>query len=61
MNNELSLYRAFNALKDKIKQRLPENEYESLEELKQGKTIYPDGEKRMSLNGKHEFYGLQEH
>ena len=36
-----------------------ENTYEP-KQLKIEKTIYPNGEKQMSLNGKDEWYGLQE-
>lgn len=35
------------------------NTYEP-KKLKIEKTIYPNGEKQMSLNGKEEWYGLQE-
>ena len=38
---------------------LPENEYNPLQRLKIAKTIYPKGVKQMSLNGKHEWYGIQ--
>lgn len=51
------LTKRFNALLKVKQQELPENEYKP---LKIKKTIYPDGKKRMSLNGKDEFYGLQE-
>ena len=42
-----------------VKPSTAENTYVPLERLKIAKTIYPDGEKRMSLNGEHEWYGLQ--
>ncbi len=52
--------KAFNAFKKTSEQLLPENEYEPLNTLKIARTIYPKGKKQMSLNGKDEFYGLQE-
>ena len=36
-----------------------ENTY-TPKQLKVEKTVYPNGEKQMSLNGKEEWYGLQE-
>ena len=35
-----------------------ENTFIPLERLKIAKTIYPNGKKQMSLNGKDEWYGL---
>jgi hypothetical protein len=43
-----------------VKPSTLENTYVPLNTLKIAKTIYPDGIKRMSLNGVDEFYGLQE-
>ena len=43
-----------------VKPSTLENTYIPLNTLKIAKTIYPDGKKRMSLNGVDEFYGLQE-
>ena len=43
-----------------VKPSTAENTYVPLNTLKIAKTIYPDGIKRMSLNGVDEFYGLQE-
>lgn len=43
-----------------VKPSTVENTYIPLNTLKIAKTIYPDGIKRMSLNGVDEFYGLQE-
>ena len=43
-----------------VKPSTAENTYVPLNTLKIAKTIYPDGKKRMSLNGVDEFYGLQE-
>lgn len=54
------LTKRFNALLNVKQQELPENEYKPLNELKIAKTIYPDGKKRMSLNGRDEWYGIQE-
>lgn len=54
------LTKRFNALLKVKQQELPENEYKTLNELKIAKTIYPDGKKRMSLNGRDEWYGIQE-
>ncbi len=42
-----------------VKPSTLENTFTPLERLKIAKTIYPDGIKRMSLNGEHEWYGLQ--
>lgn len=42
-----------------VKPSTLENTYIPLNTLKIAKTIYPDGKKRMSLNGKDEWYGLQ--
>ena len=58
--NKERINRAFNAFKKTSEQSFPENEYEPLNTLKIAKTIYPKGKKQMSLNGKDEFYGLQE-
>ena len=60
MKTNERINRAFNAFKKTSKQLLPENEYEPLNTLKIARTIYPKGKKQMSLNGKDEFYGLQE-
>lgn len=43
-----------------VKPSTAENTYVPLNTLKIAKTIYPDGKKRMSLNGKDEWYGLSE-
>ena len=43
-----------------VKPSTLENTFIPLEQLKIAKTIYPDGVKRMSLNGKDEWYGLSE-
>ena len=43
-----------------VKPSTLENTYIPLNTLKIAKTIYPDGKKRMSLNGKDEWYGMQE-
>ena len=42
-----------------VKPSTTENTYIPLNTLKIAKTIYPDGGKKMSLNGEHEWYGLQ--
>jgi len=42
-----------------VKPSTAENTFIPLNTLKIAKTIYPDGKKRMSLNGEHEWYGLQ--
>ena len=42
-----------------VKPSTAENTYVPLNTLKIAKTIYPDGIKRMSLNGVDEWYGLQ--
>ena len=60
MKTNEKINRAFNAFKKTSEQLLPENEYEPLNTLKIARTIYPKGKKQMSLNGKDEFYGLQE-
>jgi hypothetical protein len=60
MKTNERISKAFNAFKKTSGQLLPENEYEPLNTPKIAKTIYPKGEKQMSLNGKNEFYGLQE-
>ncbi len=63
MNNDNLITRAFNRFKSV---NLPENIYIPKEELKPVEaiktqsTVYPNGTKQMSLNGKDEFYGLQE-
>ena len=43
-----------------VKPSTAENTYIPLNTLKIAKTIYPDGIKRMSLNGVDEWYGMQE-
>jgi len=43
-----------------VKPSTLENTYVPLNTLKIAKTIYPDGKKRMSLNGVDEWYGMQE-
>ena len=43
-----------------VKPSTAENTFIPLERLKIAKTIYPDGKKRMSLNGRDEWYGLSE-
>ena len=43
-----------------VKPSTAENTFIPLNTLKIAKTIYPDGVKRMSLNGKDEWYGLSE-
>ena len=43
-----------------VKPSTAENTFIPLKRLKIAKTIYPDGKKRMSLNGKDEWYGLSE-
>ena len=60
MKTNERISKAFNAFKKTSVQSFPENEYEPLNTLKIAKTIYPKGKKQMSLNGKDEFYGLQE-
>ena len=42
-----------------VKPSTAENTYVPLNTLKIAKTIYPDGIKRMSLNGVDEWYGMQ--
>ena len=42
-----------------VKPSTAENTFIPLNTLKIAKTIYPDGIKRMSLNGVDEWYGLQ--
>lgn len=41
-----------------VKPSTAENTYIPLNTLKIAKTIYPDGKKRMSLNGVDEWYGM---
>ncbi len=41
-----------------VKPSTLENTYVPLNTLKIAKTIYPNGKKQMSLNGKDEWYGL---
>ena len=41
-----------------VKLSTAENTFIPLERLKIAKTIYPDGKKRMSLNGVDEWYGM---
>ena len=60
MKTNERISKAFNAFKKTSEQLLPENKYEPLNTLKIARTIYPKGKKQMSLNGKDEFYGLQE-
>jgi len=60
MNNNKSIYKAFNAFKKSNDTSTPDNEYEPLEPLKIAKTIYPNGKRQMSLNGKDEWYGIQQ-
>ena len=60
MKTNERINRAFNAFKKTSEQLLPENEYEPLNTLKIAKTIYPKGKKQMSLNGRDEWYGIQE-
>ena len=43
-----------------VKPSTLENTFIPLNTLKIAKTIYPNGIKRMSLNGKDEWYGLSE-
>ena len=43
-----------------VKPSTLENTYVPLNTLKIAKTIYPDGIKRMSLNGVDEWYGMQD-
>jgi len=43
-----------------VKPSTAENTFIPLNTLKIAKTIYPDGKKRMSLNGVDEWYGMQE-
>ena len=63
MDNDNLITRAFNRFKSV---NLPENVYIPKEELKpleapkSTRTVYPNGEKQMSLDGITEFYGLQE-
>ena len=47
-------------LQSQTKQTTLENSYVEPKKLKVAKTIYPNGVKQMSLNGKDEWYGLQE-
>lgn len=58
--NTKQLTKRFNDLLKPKRQLLPENEYKPLGRIKIARTVYPQGEKQMSLNGQHEFYGLQE-
>mgnify|MGYP003633804271 CR=1 FL=1 len=60
MKTNERIIKAFNAFKKTSEQLLPENEYEPLEPLKIAYTIYPKGKKQMSLNGRDEWYGIQE-
>lgn len=60
MKTNERISKAFNAFKKTSEQSFPENEYEPSNTLKIARTIYPKGKKQMSLNGKDEFYGLQE-
>ena len=55
MNTNDKLKHFFDRLKSKD---CEENEYN--QELKIAKTIYPKGQKQMSLNGGAEWYGIQE-
>jgi hypothetical protein len=43
-----------------VKPSTAENTFIPLNTLKIAKTIYPDGKKRMSLNGVDEWYGLSQ-
>jgi len=54
------LTKRFNDLLNIKQRQLPENEYKPLGTLKIAKTIYPKGKKQMSLNGRDEWYGIQE-
>lgn len=38
-----------------------ENVHKTKQDLKIKKTIYPNGQKQMSLNGVDQWYGIQEH
>ena len=58
--NTKQITKRFNELLNVKQQRLPENEYEPLKPLRIAKTIYPQGKKQMSLNGRDEWYGIQE-
>ena len=61
MNNNKSIYSAFNRFKKSNDTDTTENDYDPTPKLKIARTVYPKGRKQMSLNGKTEFYGLQEH
>ena len=43
-----------------VKPSTLENTFIPLKQLKIAKTIYPNGKKQMSLNGKDEWYGMQQ-
>jgi hypothetical protein len=58
--NTKQLTKRFNDLLNIKQRQLPENKYDPLGTPKRARTVYPHGEKQMSLNGKHEWYGLQE-
>jgi len=60
MKTNERISKAFNAFKKTNVQSFPENEYEQLNTLKIARTIYPKGKKQMSLNGKDEWYGIQQ-
>ena len=61
MNNNKSIHSAFNRLKKSNDTDTPENDYDPTPKRKLTRTVYPNGKKQMSLDGKTEFYGLQEH
>lgn len=60
MNTDKLIYRAFNAFKKPNDTNIPENDYTPAKKLKVSKTVYPNGQKQMSLNGRDEWYGIQE-
>lgn len=52
-------YKEVHKLFNQQKETEVENTYIPPKKLKVAKTIYPNGKKQMSLNGKEEWYGLQ--
>lgn len=51
--------KAVEKLNQNTKKTEVENTFTPKKKLKIAKTIYPNGQKQMSLNGKEEWYGLQ--
>ena len=55
----LDWYKEVHKLFNQQKETEAENTYVPKKKLNVAKTIYPNGKKQMSLNGKDEWYGLQ--